>query len=169
MDEAKVLDELGDEQFLLYAYRGNQHAVSLALMLRNVSHTLDDLVDGDKPITNDRVVEAFWDAMIRLPANPFFVEHALYLRPLMTGALVNWQIANVYERVGGEERNIAHSLRYDLATVLVMMAYVVGGRQWAEKVGPEIRKRCQREPLADYLKECAKRFDKKKGESDGKT
>lgn len=157
------IDKLTDDQFLKFAYRGNADAVSLAMMLRNISHTLDDLIDGDKELTADTVIEAFWDAMIRLPANPFFVEHAVYLRSLMTGALVNWQIANVYERVGGEARNMAHSLRYDLATVLVMMAYIIGGRRWAEAIGPEMRQRCQRQPLAEYLIECEKRFPKKEG------
>lgn len=154
----KTVAEMTDEEFLLAAYKGSRPAVVLAQTLRNISHTLDDIIDGDKEVTKDRVVGAFWDAMIHVSSNPFFIEHAAFLRPLMSSALVNWQIANVFEQIGGEERHIAHSMRYDLATVLVMMAYLIGGRNWAEMIGPEIRKRCQRESLADYLVECDKRF-----------
>lgn len=160
MAEADIA-AMTDEQFLLHAYRNNQAAVALALELRHISHVLDDLVDKDKPVSEEQVRDAFWRAMIVLPANEFYATQLAYLHPLMSAALVNWQIANVFERGCPEERNIAHSLRYDLATVLVMIACLIGGRKWAESVGPEIRRRCQRQPLGEYLEELKKRFDPK--------
>lgn len=149
--------EMTDEQFMMHAYRNNSDAVRLAMELRHVSHALDDLVDKDKPITDEQVRATFWRALIVLPANPFYAEHLSFLHPLMAAALVNWQIANVFEKCGEEERNMAHSLRYDIATVFVMIAYLVGGRVWAESVGPEIRRRTQRETLAAYLDELKKK------------
>lgn len=152
--------EMKDEEFLLHAYRGNQDAVRLALDLRHLSHAIDDLVDKDKPVTDEQIRDTFWRALIALPTNQFYAENAPALTPLMAAALHNWHIANVFERCGAEERHMAHSLRYDLATVLVMIAHMIGGRRWAEAVGPEIRRRCQRQPLAEYLAELEKRFPK---------
>lgn len=140
---AKGVEQMKDEEFLAHAYRGNADAVRLAMQLRDVSHLLDDLIDCDKEVRAQTVIEAFWDMLVRIPANRFYTEHASFLQPLMAAALMNWQIANVLERCGEEERNIAHSLRYDLASVFVAMAFICGGRRWAEAVGPEMRMRCQ--------------------------
>jgi hypothetical protein len=153
-------NKLSDEEFLAYAYQQNAHAVRFAMELRHISHVLDDLIDKDKPVPDEAVRMAFWRALVILPANPFYMENLSYFHPLMSAALVNWQIANVFERGGPEDRNMAHSLRYDLATVLVMIAVLIGGARWGEQVGPEIRRRCQRQPLAEYLAELKKRFDK---------
>jgi hypothetical protein len=156
--EVMSVAKMTDEQYLNAAYRGDKDAASLAMELIKLSHVLDDLVDGDKTVTKDQVIDAFWGAMIRLPLNRFFAEHAGFLNPLMSAALINWQIANAYEQIGVEERNLAHTLRYDLGTVIVMIAFLIGGRQWAEGVGPELRKRGQKQSLADYQAECDKRF-----------
>lgn len=155
------VEQMTDEELLAYAYRGNANAVRFALDLRHISHVMDDLVDKDKPVTDEQIRDVFWRALIGLPGNAFYAENAAALTPLMAAALTNWQIANVFERCGPEERHMAHSLRYDLATVLVMIAHLIGGRRWSEAVGPEIRRRCQRQPLAEYLAELDKRFPKK--------
>lgn len=154
MTESK---QTNDQEFLLHAYRNNADAVRLALELRHISHVLDDLVDRDKPVSDEQIRSAFWRALIVLPANAFYAENLAYLHPLMSAALVNWQIANVFERGSLEDRHMAHCLRYDLATVLVMIANLIGGPKWAESVGPEIRRRCQRQPLGEYLEELNKR------------
>ena len=155
---AQSIAALNDQQLLNAAYRNNAEAVALANELRNVSHVIDDLVDQDKPVAGDVAFAAFWSTLVELPANRFYMEHLTSLHPLVVAALTNWRIANTFERGGLEDRHMAHSLRYDLGTVLVMVAYLIGGREWAETFGPEIRRRCQKQPLADYLGELEKRF-----------
>lgn len=161
------ISKLTDAEFFLHAYRNNQAAVNFVFDLQRISHVLDDLIDRDKPVSDDQVRDAFWRAIVGLPANQFYMDNLTYLHPLVTAALANWQIANVFEQCGPEERNIAHSMRYDLITVYVMVAFMIGGRKWGEAVGPEIRRRCQRQGLAEYLAELEKRYpDKAKKETD---
>lgn len=152
------LSSLTDQQLLTAAYRQNADAVALANKLRTISHVIDDLIDHDKAIPDEAVFGAFWDVLVELPANPFYSANLGPLHSLVVASLLNWRIANTFERGGVEDRNMAHSLRYDLATVLIMIAYLIGGRAWAEAFGPEIRRRCQKQPLAEYVAECEKRF-----------
>jgi hypothetical protein len=143
-----------DEEFLDRAFMGNRHAADFVLMLARISHVWDDLIDRDKPVSNETINRTFFDALIELPANPFYREHYATLRPLMAIGAMNYEIANTYEALGGEERlALAHVLRYSIADIATAVALITGGPDWARKIGPELRQRSQKDTLQHYLKE----------------
>jgi hypothetical protein len=147
-----------DRDFLEMAFNGNQSAIDLALLLARVSHVWDDLIDRDKPVSNEQINQAFYAMLITLPSNQFFRDHADSLLPLMAVGAMNYEIANQYEAEGGKESlALAHVLRYSIADVLTAIALIIGGPDWVRQIGPEMRRRCQKDTLEDYLNEMEAR------------
>jgi hypothetical protein len=145
-----------EADFLRHALKAHEPAVQYCQTLFQISQTLDDLVDGDKPVSQSTIVSAFWKALIELPANPFYRQNELYLRPLMAGALQDWRDSVMLERSDSEHlKTLAFVLRDQLTGVVIQCAYLVGGEQWMTKIGPQARVYFQDELLADYLNELS--------------
>lgn len=143
-----------EHAFLQQALRQNTGAVAFCETLFRISQTLDDIIDGDQPVTGGAVVSAFWQALIELPANPFYREHEPYLRPLMAAALQDWRDSVALERSGDyHQRTLAFVLRDQLTSLVVQCAYLVGGEAWMQQTGPLIRRHFHEDSLADYLAE----------------
>ena len=139
-------------KFLQSALQGHAPAIRFCLMLFGISQTLDDLIDRDREVSDSTIISAFWQALIELPANPFYREHEPYLRPLMAAALQDWRDSVALERSNSEHnRTLAFVLRDQLTSVVVQCAYLIGGESWMESVGPQIRGYFHDEPLSDYL------------------
>lgn len=147
---------MNDREFLDQVFLGNAAAVDLAVMLSRISHVWDDLIDGDKPVSGKDINQVFYALLIELPSNPFYRQHMDTLLPLMAMGALNYEIANSYEKVGTIDRlALAHVLRYSAADVLTAIALIIGGPDWVRKVGPELRQRCQKDTLENYLEEHA--------------
>lgn len=145
---------MNDTDLLNEVFKGDRDAVRLALRLAELSHIWDDLVDGDKPCTPERINRAFWLALVQIPANPFYDENRHLLRPVMVTSIVNWEIANQYERMDDAEKHaLAHVMRYAVADMLLLMAFIIGGKDWVTAVGPRLRAACQKDTLDHYLSE----------------
>lgn len=141
-----------EHAFLCRVLPNSPAAVDFCETLFRISQTLDDLIDGDKPVTGDVVVSAFWQALIELPGNPFYRQYEPYLRPLMAGALQDWRDSVSLERSGSRhERTLAFVLRDQLTGVVVQCAYLIGGEGWMRQVGPAIRQHFHEDSLEDYL------------------
>lgn len=146
------MQNLSERDFLLQVLRGDQYAVAFCETLFSLSQVLDDLVDGDKPVGSTTVVNSFWDALIELPANPFYRMHEQYLRPQMAVALQDWRDSMVLERQPDvHARTLAFVMRDQLTGIVSQAAYLVGGRDWMQEVSPQIRLYFHDESLSDYL------------------
>lgn len=127
-------------------------AVAFCETLFRISQTLDDLVDRDHPVSDDAIVSAFWQALIELPANPFYRQHEPYLRPLMASALQDWRDSVLLERSGDDHgKTLAFVLRTQLTGVVVQCAYLVGGEGWMNSVSEPIRRHFHDHSLEEYL------------------
>lgn len=143
-----------EAQFLAQVLRNDGGAVAFCQMLFRISQTLDDLIDGDQKIAGGTVISVFWQALIELPANPFYRQHEPYLRPLMAGALQDWRDSVVLERSHDHHKQtIAFVIRSQLTSVVTQCAYLVGGEEWMVQVGPTIRAQFHDETLQEYLDE----------------
>lgn len=143
-----------DQKELLRAFKGNQAAVDLALMIARVSHIWDDLIDQDKPVSEADVHDAFWITMFGIPDNVFYQAFGHLLRPAMMAASLDWAAANTLEkRQDLHGLQIAHVARYSIANVIILMATIIGGREWGFAVAGDLRLLCQKNLLSDYLKE----------------
>ncbi len=146
--------EMTDHEFMLHAFRGDLDAIRLIDDVRLVAGVWDDLYDGDKGLTKEQISKAFWAATVSMPSNPFYLRFASDLRPVMA---VGVEIANQYEHGMHEERVLAHVLRYSIADVATLMVLLIGGAEWATVVGPELRRRSQKDTLQHYLGELEAR------------
>lgn len=144
-----------DREFLFHAFKGDADAVALAFMIARVSHVWDDLIDKDKPVADADVNEAFWLALVQIPANAFYRRFGEELRPVMASGILNWIAATDIERrkPSLEALQVAHVIRYSVSDVLVLMAALCGGASWAFEVAAELRLRCQKNGFLDYVKE----------------
>jgi hypothetical protein len=145
---------MDDREHLLYAYQGDTDAVDMVLSIAETSHIWDDLIDRDKPVSDTQINRAFFIALLELPRNPFYIKHRIELLPVMTTSAVNWLTANEYEKGADEEAHaLAHVLRYSIADLVLLVAFIIGGRDWVQKVAPELRRLSQKDSLQAYLSE----------------
>jgi len=127
-------------------------AVAFCETLFRISQTLDDLVDRDRSVSDDAIMSAFWQALIELPANPFYRQHEPYLRPLMASALQDWRDSVALERAGDTHgRTLAFVLRDQLTGLVVQCAYLLGGATWMTQVSTAIRQHFHEDTLEQYL------------------
>lgn len=147
---------MNDTAFMLHAFKGNQSAVDFVLMLARVADVWDNLIDKDVNVSDESINDAFWTLAIEFPGNAFYRAHIDDLRPVMAAGIVNWLTANRIECDGSLSQShraieIAHVIRYSIADVVMMVALLCGGREWAAEVGPELRLRSQRSDLNEYI------------------
>lgn len=147
-----------EREFLQHVLQGQHAPILFCETLFRISQTLDDLIDKDRPVSDDAIYDAFWEALIELPANPFYRAHEPYLRPLMAAALQDWRDSVRLERSGNHHhRTLAFVLRDQLTSLVVQCAYLVGGSQWMQKVSGEVRLHFHEDTLMDYVGELNKR------------
>jgi hypothetical protein len=147
---------MNEKELFNYVLKGNGSAHDLISMLAFVSQIWDDIYDQDNELNRDDVNTAFIYLLTVLPKNQFYNAHFTEIQPLIESAIIDWMTANKYE----QERNnlnIAWTIRDNLASVLIGMAKILGGMEWAVEVSPMIREFVHNEPLEDYINEHERR------------
>lgn len=140
-------------EFLL----GSTEAVQFVVRVFRVLHVWDDLIDRDKALTDDEINSVFWDLLVVLPTDPFYVRNIALLNSTLVNAIVNWHIANKLEREGDDkDKSIAFILRGAYIDLLSAAAFIVGGMRWAQEVGPAIRRWAHEETFDEYMVNLAK-------------
>jgi len=150
-------------EFLL----GNPEAIQFVVRVFRALHVWDDLIDRDKPLTDDEINSVFWDLLVVLPTDPFYTRNIALLSSTLVNAIINWHVANKLEREGDDkDKSIAFILRGAYIDLLSASAFIVGGMQWAQKIGPAIRRWAHEETFDEYMvnlaKECEARDADKK-------
>lgn len=140
------------EEQIRFCLKDHEGAVILFLLLRDILHFWDDLVDGDRHLTPADINAAMFKTVVALPANALYREHQAQLQPILVNAIANWQAANEFENSGDEKKlELAFVIRSDYANLLIQMAYLVGGYDWMTQVTPSIRALWTEENFQDYL------------------
>lgn len=140
----------------LYKFmRGDKYAVSFCIDLLRVIHIWDDLHDGDYHRSRIEINWAFTQALLGFTTNPFFMANLNDLRPLIMSAILKWQDSNHLELPDTSEhdKHMAYMLRAGIYEIFNYCAYLTGGKQWADQVGPDMR-RLYGEQLESFLEEC---------------
>ena len=119
-------------------YKGNESAISLSMMLLEVCHVWDDIVDGD-PVTTDDVNRVFRYLIYDIPINPVY--KAI---PSMPDHLLNiylkWRDATAMEAEENPDLEKTYMLRASLYDMFSMIAFYLYGDEWAKEIGPSVRK-----------------------------
>lgn len=141
-----------EREFLQQVLQGQTAPILFCETLFRISQTLDDLIDKDRLVSDEKVYDAFWQALIELPANPFYRTHEPYLRPLMAAALQDWRDSVKLERRGDYHgRTLAFVLRDQLTSLVVQCAYLVGGMAWMQQVSEAVRMHFHEDSLQGYI------------------
>lgn len=138
--------------------QGNESAVQLLTILREISHTWDDLIDRDKPIEPKTIHRAFWLALVGVETNHFYQQYKGALLPVMETGIFNYVASVELERTPGHARHLAHTARYAVGDVALMMARLIGGLDWAMEQAPVLKLLLQTDTFEDYDLEMEKRY-----------
>lgn len=144
--------------FLQHVLKNNASAIHFCEMLFRISQTLDDLIDKDRALSDNEIYRTFFEALIDLPANSFYRQNELFLRPMMASALQDWRDATTLERQDYHGKTIAFVLRDQLTSLVVQVAGLVGGFDWMQHVSTGVRRHFHEDQLNDYLRELGE-FD----------
>lgn len=122
------------EDYLSRWFKGDQAAIHFAVQLYEAAQEWDDITDEGK-LPRDALLS--WLAFGK-EYHPFFHAHAHVLRPALLLLYLQWRAANVLDR--GDRHDVAKSymLRAAYYGVVHVMAWIIGGDDWAAEVGPEI-------------------------------
>lgn len=143
---------------LAQALQGHAQAIAFCSSLHALLHLWDDLIDRDRPVADEDINAAFRCALVDLPLNLFFRQHAPTLAPVIAAGISAWEAANHFEAGADRERwRKAHMLRVHIGAVFVTCAELVGGYEWGRSVAPAIYDLVQGDTLAGYLQEMERK------------
>ena len=146
---------MNDEQlgafdvFFERIYNGHTGASQLSFQLIQVSQTWDDLIDKDKPCTDKDINSAFINSLFTMQQNPLW--HQCALSHHIFNVYLRWCDATAIETSSpsDDDLNKCYMLRAGMYDLFAIIAYHIGGDDWAAIVGPEIR-RFYGEKLNEY-------------------
>jgi len=144
---------MNDIEFLRYAMRDDMDAVGLVLSVVKITDIWDNLIDKDKPVTDEEINQVFWMMLVEMPRNPAFRRYQLDITTVMSTGIINWHVANKLQTGDDHAKQIAHVIRYSISDIALYLASAIGGAEWAAEVGPELRLRSQKDKLENFMKE----------------
>ena len=135
-------------------FGGNQDALRMYGLFTTLLHTWDDLVDKDKPLSEDDINNAFLIALVYLPGNSFYQRIQQQILPMWIPVVSAYQTANAFERAKDPHGlEIAHTLRYAAGSITAYAIHVCVGPEKAKEYLPEMWKSVVAERFDDYRKE----------------
>lgn len=106
----------------------NESAWQFVELFAERSHQLDDIIDGDKELTDEQLIEAELAWMLALSKNPFYTAHQGFLMPLLIMSCNAWLDANKWEKSENQVKRV-HSdvLKSYYHEVMFSVVYLCGG------------------------------------------
>lgn len=123
---------------LMEWFNNDEHAVHFLLSISTITELWDDLIDKDKQLTDAMIHKGFFEALVSLPCNPFYIKHRVYLTPIIIQAINSWQDANVLQTGSRNDRAIAYTLRNMDIQLVQAIVYITQGYDKLREVSPEI-------------------------------
>jgi hypothetical protein len=142
------------KQAILKAANGNEDAVSFLSEIYEVLHLWDDLIDKDKPITQEDIHHGFQTLLFSLPCNPFYVTNFHYLNAILSMSVLNWQASIKIERQPQTINDfiIAFIIRSQYVDLFGACAYLThDDKQEAISLIVEFRRLVHCEGIENYL------------------
>lgn len=135
-------------------FGGNEDAMAVFVMLCDLAHTWDDLVDKDKPLTEGAINNAFLICLVYLPLNPFYQLIQRDIMPMWITVVSAYKTANTFEKTKDEHGiEIAHTLRYAAGQIIAYAVHVCVGPEKAAEYLPDVWKALVVERFDEYRKE----------------
>lgn len=105
-----------------FAIGGDAHDWLMSLW--NAIQVFDDMADNDFP-ERENLFACVADALVNMPANPFFRAHADTLLPLMAVAILKWRGSDDAEK-DGQATEMSYAWRagfYDIVLAVVQLVH----------------------------------------------
>jgi hypothetical protein len=135
-------------------FGGNQDALNMYQAFVDLAHVWDDLIDKDKPVSVEKINQAFLTCLVFLPANPFYRGIQDQILPMWLVVVSAYETANFFETNKDEHGvEIAHGLRYAVGNIIAYAIHVCVGMEKAKEVLPDMWKTIFYERFDDYRKE----------------
>jgi hypothetical protein len=151
-------------------FGGRTPGCLFAVLIFQVLHIYDDLIDKDNTLTIDDIHKCFWIALLELPLDPFYRQHEAVLRPILMNSIVNWRVANDMENSAKELKHlgIAWIIRGSYIDLLSMALACERGVDYAVNIGQLLRDWAHAETFEVYLTNLAKEKAARNGKSECK-
>jgi len=135
-------------------FGGNQDALNMFYAFSDLAHTWDDLIDRDKPVSDNKINQAFLTCLVYLPANPFYRSIQEQIMPMWLTVVSAYETANFFETSKDAHGiEISHGLRYAAGNIMAYAIHVCVGPEKAKEFLPEMWKEVFYERFDDYRKE----------------
>lgn len=119
---------------------GDEAAFRLLMDISDITELWDDIVDSDTPLTVERVNQVMLQALVSLPANPFYMQHRGFLTPVIITAINAWLDSNILADGSRSERALAYALRNFDVQVVQAIIYLTRGQAYLRTVSPQLWK-----------------------------
>lgn len=110
----------------------------------------DDFVDG-AAMNRDLKDKAIYASLVGIPANPFYIQNAGVLLPLISNSVLKWKAADTAEREGGN-LHLAYGWRAGYFDVVLQVLLIVHGPDVAMKTAHKVME-LYGERYEDYAQE----------------
>lgn len=135
-------------------FGGNKDAYDMVRMLGDLSHTWDDLVDGDERRSEQDINAAFLTCLVYLPMNPFYRAHQAAIIPMWVSVVASYEAANRFERDGDAQGlEIGHVLRYLAGHIATYAIVACVGQAKASDYVAKMWKAVVGERVGEYIEE----------------
>lgn len=118
---------------------GDVAAVSFILAFFDMCEVFDDLIDKDKPVTDEDIVRTLFHALVDIPMNPFFASYRNQLVPVIITGINAWLDANRLEKGSENDKVFAYVLRDWYAELVSFVIYLTKGRHYLRAVSMDVR------------------------------
>ena len=135
-------------------FGGNREALVMYQMIVDLAHTWDDLIDKDKPVSDDEIDNAFLICLVYLPNNAFYRSIQDQILPMWITVVSAFQTANKFERDKDSHGiEISHGLRHAAGNIIAYAIHACVGPEKAKARIPEMWKDVMGERFDEYRKE----------------
>ena len=109
-------------------FGNNQDAINVYLLLQKLLDVWDNMIDKDKPVSNEEINECFLTCLCRLPLNPVYSKIQQQVAPMWLGVVSAYESANTLEKTKDNHcLAISHILRYSIGNIFAyIMMYCTG-------------------------------------------
>lgn len=133
-------NDAATEEMYRFSAKGDEHAERYLWQIDCVARTIDDLVDKDHEVREEKIYEMFFILIAELWRNPFFIAHAHTLLAHHLMICNAWRDANRMERSDNKtERAYAHVMKDMINELVPMVAFLTGGYSHMVKVSERLR------------------------------
>ena len=117
----------------------NKDAAKYLHMVSRIWRVLDDVYDGDHPVTVGDIVEIIEYLFVTMPSNRFFIHHRDKLISQHITAYNAWMASNRWSGGNAEQKVFSHVWRGDYQAVIGLVALLTQGTEHMKLVDQKVR------------------------------